>query len=102
MSEYMRGLSFPELADWILTEYKNDGSVFGMRNIYKKDGDDTLAIFDEKIPPMTALKVATVNPSRILKLAGKGEIREGLDADLVLLDPAFNILHVMAMGKILV
>lgn len=49
MSEYMRGLSFPELADWILTEYKNDGSVFGMRNIYKKDGDDTLAIFDEKI-----------------------------------------------------
>jgi len=60
------------------------------------------AIFDEKIPPMTALKVATVNPSRILKLAGKGEIREGLDADLVLLDPAFNILHVMAMGKIMV
>ncbi|MGI6110421.1 MAG: putative selenate reductase subunit YgfK, partial [Eubacteriaceae bacterium] len=51
MSEYMRGIPFPNLVNWIQTEYKNNGSIFGMRNIYKnpKGKDDVLSIFDEKI-----------------------------------------------------
>ena len=57
------------------------------------------AVRDEHIPLEIALKVATSNPANILKLKGKGFVREGYDADIVLLDGNFNIVHVMAMGK---
>ncbi|MCX6242237.1 MAG: beta-aspartyl-peptidase [Bacteroidetes bacterium] len=59
------------------------------------------AVLEDKIPVETALKVATSNPADILKLKGKGYIREGYDADLLVLDDGFNIIHVMAMGKIM-
>jgi beta-aspartyl-dipeptidase (metallo-type) len=59
------------------------------------------AVTDEQIPLETALKVATSNPADILKLKGKGYIKEGYDADLLVLDENFNILHLMAMGKIM-
>jgi beta-aspartyl-dipeptidase (metallo-type) len=58
-------------------------------------------VTDEQIPLETALKVATSNPADILKLKGKGYIKEGYDADLLVLDENFNILHMMAMGKIM-
>jgi len=59
------------------------------------------AVLIDQIPVETALKVATSNPADILKLLGKGHIREGNDADLLLLDKNFNIVHLMAMGKIM-
>jgi len=59
------------------------------------------AVLEDNIPLETALKVATSNPAEILKLKGKGFIREGFDADLLLLDEGFNIIHLMAMGRIL-
>ncbi|MCX6278279.1 MAG: beta-aspartyl-peptidase [Bacteroidetes bacterium] len=58
------------------------------------------SVLEDQIPLDIALKVATSNPADILKLAGKGRIREGCDADLLLLEPNFNIVHLMAMGKI--
>jgi beta-aspartyl-dipeptidase (metallo-type) len=57
------------------------------------------SVRDEQIPLETAIRVATANPAKILKLAGKGFIREGFDADLLVLDPDFNIVYLMAMGK---
>jgi beta-aspartyl-dipeptidase (metallo-type) len=48
-----------------------------------------------------ALQVSTSNPADILKLPGKGYIREGYDADILLLDKDFNIVHLMAMGKMM-
>ncbi|MCK9203357.1 MAG: beta-aspartyl-peptidase [Bacteroidales bacterium] len=59
------------------------------------------SVLIEKIPLGTALKVATSNPAGILKLPGKGQIREGYDADVLVLDENFNIIHLMAMGKIM-
>jgi beta-aspartyl-dipeptidase (metallo-type) len=45
--------------------------------------------------------VVTSNPADILKLPLKGYIREGYDADILLLDKDFNIIHLMAMGKMM-
>ncbi|MEI6456146.1 MAG: beta-aspartyl-peptidase [bacterium] len=59
------------------------------------------SVTEDKIPLETVLKVATSSPATILKLKGKGFIREGYDADLILLDEAFNIVHLVALGKII-
>jgi beta-aspartyl-dipeptidase (metallo-type) len=59
------------------------------------------AVLEDGIPPEIALQVATSSPADILKLKGKGHIREGYDADLVVLDEGFNIMHLMAMGRIM-
>jgi len=45
-----------------------------------------------------ALCVSTSNPARILGLNTKGIIAEGMDADLVLLDPEDRVYHLTAMG----
>jgi beta-aspartyl-dipeptidase (metallo-type) len=60
------------------------------------------AVMVDDIPLEQALQVVTSNPADILKLTGKGYIREGYDADILLLDPAFNIVHFMAMGKMII
>ncbi|WP_068555303.1 amidohydrolase family protein [Thermotalea metallivorans] len=47
-----------------------------------------------------ALKVATSNPARILKLRNKGSLEIGKDADIVLVDrETFTIDTVIARGK---
>ena len=57
------------------------------------------SVTEEGIPLEIALQVATSNPADILKLTGKGYIQEGFDADILILDPSFNIVHLMANGK---
>jgi beta-aspartyl-dipeptidase (metallo-type) len=57
------------------------------------------AVKKENIPLETALKVITQNPARMFKLTGKGELREGFDADIALLDKDLSIVTVMANGK---
>jgi beta-aspartyl-dipeptidase (metallo-type) len=59
------------------------------------------AVLADGIPLDQALQVATSNPAEILKLAGKGYVREGYDADILILDAEFNIVHLMAMGKMM-
>jgi beta-aspartyl-dipeptidase (metallo-type) len=59
------------------------------------------AVLDEGLPLEIALRVVTSNPADILKLKGKGYIREEYDADLLVLDPGFNIKCLMARGKVL-
>jgi beta-aspartyl-dipeptidase (metallo-type) len=58
------------------------------------------AVLVDGIPLEQALQVATSNPADILKLAGKGYLREGADADILVLDAGFKIVHLMAMGKL--
>jgi len=57
------------------------------------------AVMEDGIPLEQALQVATSNPADILKLPGKGHIREGFDADILIMDSSFNIIHLMANGK---
>jgi beta-aspartyl-dipeptidase (metallo-type) len=59
------------------------------------------AVIEDGIALEIALQVATSNPADILKLTGKGHIEEGFDADILILDLSFNIVHLMANGKIL-
>ncbi len=56
------------------------------------------AVTEDGIPLEQALQVATSNPADILKLPGKGYIKEGFDADILLLDASFTIIHLMANG----
>ncbi|HON19335.1 MAG TPA: beta-aspartyl-peptidase [Salinivirgaceae bacterium] len=55
-------------------------------------------VLEEKIPIENAIKVATENVARILKLANKGRIEVGKDADLILLNQDFQIVHYLANG----
>jgi len=60
------------------------------------------AVHHDGIPLETAIAVATSNIAGILKLDSKGHIAKDMDADLVILDKDFNLVHVIAMGKLLV
>ncbi len=57
---------------------------------------------NEGFPLEKALKVITSNVADILKLNQKGRVEIGKDADLVLLNEDFEIIHLMAMGEIMV
>lgn len=58
------------------------------------------AVEEDGILLEQALYVATCNPANILKLQGKGYIREGFDADILILDKDFNVIQLMANGVI--
>lgn len=57
------------------------------------------SVTQEGIALEVALQVATSNPADILKLTGKGHIAEGFDADILVMDADFNIVYLMANGK---
>ncbi|MEI8215939.1 MAG: beta-aspartyl-peptidase [Eubacteriales bacterium] len=60
-------------------------------------------ILKEGIPMEIAIKAVTSNPARILKLAGKGKLEKGFDADLCMLeDKTLDIQMVIAKGVIMV
>ena len=59
------------------------------------------AVLEDSIPLEKALQVLTSNPADILKLKGKGYIKEGYDADILILDKSFNIKYLMANGKMM-
>lgn len=49
MSDSMRPIPFGQLMDWVLTEYAQHGTVFGVSQIYRHTGSKTLPIFTERI-----------------------------------------------------
>jgi len=52
------------------------------------------------VPVSEALKMATLNPARVLRLKTKGEIKAGADADITILDRNFNVQSVMICGEL--
>jgi beta-aspartyl-dipeptidase (metallo-type) len=56
------------------------------------------AVVKEKLALESALPTVTSNVADILKLSAKGRIALDKDADLVLMDSDFRIVHVFAMG----
>jgi len=61
------------------------------------------AVQEEGVPLDTALRVITSNPAHLFKLARKGHLKPGFDADMVLLDPqTLDIRTVMALGRVMV
>jgi len=54
----------------------------------------------ELAPIESCLRCATTNTASVLKLAGKGELREGADADIAVVDRStWKLRHVVAGGK---
>jgi beta-aspartyl-dipeptidase (metallo-type) len=56
------------------------------------------SLLDRGLPEQTVLPLMTSNVAQLLKLVGKGQIRTGFDADLVVLDQANRVESVMARG----
>ncbi len=59
-------------------------------------------VLEERLPLEKALQPVTANVADILKLRGKGRVAPGKDADLVLVDKDFRIIHLCAMGQMMV
>ena len=49
MSDIMRPIPFAQLMDWVLTEYKEHGSIFGVSKLVRHENGQALPIFAEKI-----------------------------------------------------
>ena len=49
MSDIMRPMPFAHLMNWILSEYKSQGSIFGVSKLVKHSNGKALPIFEEKI-----------------------------------------------------
>ncbi|WP_010198398.1 beta-aspartyl-peptidase [Bacillus sp. m3-13] len=85
-----------------LPEFDENGEFIGLQlgrvtSLYKEVKD---AIIEEGILPADALKVITENPAKVLRLASKGTLEVGKDADLVILnDASYEIESVIALGQ---
>ncbi len=49
MSDIMRPMPFAQLMDWVLTEYKTQGSIFGVSKLARHQDGRALPIFEERI-----------------------------------------------------
>jgi len=121
--EEQRGmLSVP----WVL-KYLQERNVSISRVTVSSDGNGSLPVFDQEanlfkmnvarvrvlwedlretvtkgvLPLDDALRLATENVARVLKLPTKGKLAPGRDADLLLLTPDLEIDTVMARGRVL-
>ena len=52
------------------------------------------------LPPQTAVRLFTENPAAVLKLHGKGVLREGGDADILLTDGDYALQMLFASGRL--
>ena len=70
------------------------GSTMSLLNIVRNFSDFTGAGFKEAIDTVTA------NPAQILGIGNrKGSIQNGKDADIVLIDPSFEVRYTIIAGK---
>lgn len=84
-----------------LPDFDKDGNLVRLESGTLKANLVELAdaVTQEKLPLETVLKCLTSNPAKILKLHQKGQLKVGLDADIVLLDNNFAIKHLFANGR---
>ena len=74
-------------------------AVASVSSLYKEFID---IIKKEKVSVQDAVRVSSTNIAKHLKLEQKGEIKEGKDADIIVLDKnSLQIKHVIAKGKIM-
>ncbi|UAL48378.1 beta-aspartyl-peptidase [Sutcliffiella horikoshii] len=85
-----------------LPEFDENGEFIGLQlgrvtSLFKEVKD---AILEEGVLPADALKVITENPAKVLRLASKGTLEAGKDADLVILNAtSYEIDSVIALGQ---
>ena len=49
MSDIMRPIPFGELMNWVLEEYRTQGTIFGVSELYHHTSGKTLPIFTEQV-----------------------------------------------------
>jgi beta-aspartyl-dipeptidase (metallo-type) len=59
-------------------------------------------VTQETLSLETALSIVSTNVSALYGLKRKGRLKTGMDADIVAIDAAYNIIHVMSSGQFLV
>lgn len=63
--------------------------------------NDFLEIIKQPVLPVPeAVRLFTENPAAVLKLPGKGALKEGADGDILITDGGYNIKMVFAMGRL--
>lgn len=101
----IQNITFTSDGQASLPEFNEKGELVGLqvgkvRSLFQAIRE---TILQEGIPLEVAISVITENPARILKLAQKGTVSTGKDADLVMLDPQnLTIQTVFAKGKMMV
>ncbi|GAE35646.1 beta-aspartyl-peptidase [Halalkalibacter akibai] len=100
----LRQISFTSDAQGSLPAFDSDGKLIGLKigDISSLFNEVRDAVLEESIPLEQAVQVITVNPANALKLKGKGEIKTGYDADLVLLTKDLEIKTVIARGQLMI
>jgi len=84
-----------------LPQFDENGSIVKLQTGSLSSMLDELrdAVLQENLNLEQALQTVTSNVASILKLPAKGNIAVGRDADLVVLDSDFQIIHLCAMGS---
>jgi beta-aspartyl-dipeptidase (metallo-type) len=87
-----------------LPDFDENGRLRQLEMGYPKSIFDEMVdtVVSEKMALQDALKVVTSNVADILWLKEKGRIAEGKDADIVLIDEKYEIVHMTAMGTLMV
>jgi len=100
----INNITFTSDGQGSLPEFNKEGEFVGLKvgkvsSLFKEVKD---AVLKKEIDLDKALKVITENPARNLELKNKGKLKEGKDADLVILDNNdLKIKTVIAKGKIM-
>ncbi|ARI78391.1 beta-aspartyl-peptidase [Halobacillus mangrovi] len=95
-------MTFTSDAQGSLPDFDAGGNLIGMKvgKIHSMYEAFVEAVKEFNIPLENALQVVTSNPAHILGLKTKGAVKEGMDADLVLLDKeTLSIKTVIALGR---
>jgi len=100
-----KNITFSSDGQGSLPKFDKEGNFVGLGvgkviSLYDEVKD---AILDEGVSMDKALMTITSNPANILKLHSKGQIKEGMDGDIVLIDKnTLEIDTVVAMGRIMI
>lgn len=75
----------------------------GVSKISALYDDVKTCITKKKLNPETVFRLVTENAAKILRLyPKKGAVKEGSDADILLVDSGYNVQKVIVMGKLMV
>lgn len=87
-----------------LPSFDEKGNLEKLEMGYPKSVFDEMVscVHNEKLELQDALKVVTSNVADILWLKNKGRVALNKDADVVLVNDAFEIVHLVAMGQMMV
>ena len=97
-------ITFSTDANGVYPTLDADGKIVELRRWSNTTlwGEARQLIVDHGVPPEQALKPVTANPARIYRLATKGRVDAGSDADLLVMHPDWTVRSVFTRGRLMV